>query len=225
MIMCRLDTLIFVFMAWVFVGCGTESHRTVEDIEVTVNNNYKGKRAMVAIGKFANKSPYLNGIFSNNQDKLGNQAKEILKSQLILTNRFDLLDRDNLENLAVEAKLSGDKQNVLGAKYIFTGAVTDFARKTSGGKIAFGILGRTKHQVAYAKVTINVIEVKTSRSIYSVLGAGEFQLSTTKVLGTGSSAGYDATLNGKVLNLAIVNAINKLVKAIETGQCTLNASE
>ena len=38
------------------------------------------------------------------------------------------------------------------------------------------------------------------------------------MVGFGSTAGYDATLNGKVLELSIREAINNLVKGIESGQ-------
>ena len=48
-------------------------------------------------------------------------------------------------------------------------------------------------------------------------GAGEYSLSEREVLGFGSTASYDATLNGKVLDLAIREAINSLVSGIDTG--------
>jgi curli biogenesis system outer membrane secretion channel CsgG len=41
----------------------------------------------------------------------------------------------------------------------------------------FGILGSGKRQVAYSKVTLNVVDVLTSQVIYSVSGAGEYELS------------------------------------------------
>ena len=84
----------------------------------------------------------------------------------------------------------------------------------------FGILGRGKNQIAYAKVTLNVVNVNTSEVVYSVQGAGEYNLSNREVLGFGGTAGYDATLNGKVLDLAIREAVNRLVTGIESGQWT-----
>ena len=67
-------------------------------------------------------------------------------------------------------------------------------------------------------MSLNVVDVATSQVVYSVQGAGEYQLSNREILGTGSTAGYDATLNGKVLNLAILDAVNKLVRDLEAGQ-------
>ena len=81
-----------------------------------------------------------------------------------------------------------------------------------------GILGRGKKQVAYSKVSMNIVDVRTSRVVYSVQGAGEFLLSDREVVGFGSESGYDSTLNGKVLNLSVTDAVNKLVRGIESGE-------
>jgi curli biogenesis system outer membrane secretion channel CsgG len=60
--------------------------------------------------------------------------------------------------------------------------------------------------------------VHTSQIIHSVQGAGEYELSNREVIGFGGTAGYDATLNGKVLNLAITNAVDNLVTDLERRQ-------
>ena len=96
--------------------------------------------------------------------------------------------------------------------------MTEFGRKTVGDQQLFGILGRGKQQVAYAKVTLNVVNTQTSEVVYSVQGAGEYNLSNREVLGFGGTAGYDSTLNGKVLDLAIREAVNNLVSGVESGQ-------
>ena len=81
----------------------------------------------------------------------------------------------------------------------------------------FGILGRGKTQVAYSKVSINVVNVLTSEVVFSVQGAGEYALSNREIIGFGGTASYDSTLNGKVLDLAIREAVNRLVEGIERG--------
>jgi curli biogenesis system outer membrane secretion channel CsgG len=42
------------------------------------------------------------------------------------------------------------------------------------------------------------------------------------MLGFGSTAGYDATLNGKVLNLAIMESVNNMVSDIQNGTWKVN---
>ena len=81
----------------------------------------------------------------------------------------------------------------------------------------FGILGRGKEQIAYAKVTVTIVNVQTSEVVFSAQGAGEYSLSNREVVGFGSTASYDSTLNGKVLDLAIREAVDNLSKAVDSG--------
>ncbi|MOA14263.1 putative lipoprotein [compost metagenome] len=100
---------------------------------------------------------------------------------------------------------------------MITGDVTEFGRKEVGDHQLWGILGRGKTQVAYAKVNLNVVNVQTSEVVYSTQGAGEYQLSNREIIGFGGTASYDSTLNGKVLDLAVREAVNNLVAGIESG--------
>ena len=179
---------------------------------------YQGVKHVLVVGKFQNRSTYMRGIFSDGFDQLGNQAKTILKTHLQQSGRFDVVDRENLEEITQEAKLRGAEQQLQGAQVVLTGDVTEFGRRTTGDTQLFGILGYGKNQVAYAKVALNVVDVKTSRIIYSVQGVGEYQLSNREIIGFGSTAGNDATLNGKVLNLAIMEAVNSLVNGLERSE-------
>jgi curli biogenesis system outer membrane secretion channel CsgG len=199
-------------------ACASESHRTLETPTVSsYGHDYSGPVLPIAVGKMVNSSPYLRGIFSDGGDQLGGQAKTILKTHLSQTGRFSVVDRDNMEQLAFESSTAKITPELVGAEYILTGEVTEFGRKETGDRQLFGILGRGKKQVAYSKVSINVVEVATSKIVHSVQGAGEYELGNREVLGTGGSAGYDSTLNGKVLNLSITEAVNKLVAALESG--------
>ncbi len=199
-------------------GCATESHRVVKPVTVeTYNTAYTGEKTTLVIGNFRNRSTYLQGLFSSNIDRLGNQSKTILKAHLQQTNRFKIVDRDSMAELQKEAELRGIKQNIKGARYTVTGDVTEFGRKVTGDKQFFGILGSGKQQTAYSKVTLNIVDVFTSEIVFSAQGAGEYQLSNREIAGFGSTAGYDSTLNGKVLNFAILEAVNAIVRGLESG--------
>lgn len=202
-----------------FSSCATtESNRVIEAETVrTYNTSYTGPRYALVIGNFQNRSTYQRGLFSDGTDRLGSQAKTILKTHLQQTNRFDVVDRDNMAQIAEEANIAGTQQALAAAQVAVGGDVTEFGRKAVGDQQLFGILGSGKKQIAYAKVALNLIDVRTSRVVYSSQGAGEFELSSREVVGFGSSAGYDATLNGKVLNLAITEAVNNLVDGLEQG--------
>ena len=204
--------------AMLITGCATESSRVVETPKVqTPSAAYQGQKIAVSIGRFSNQSSYQNGVFSDGEDRLGNQAQTILISNLQQSGRFSVLDRSNMRAIKEESALNKEAQNIKGAGYVITGDVTEFGRKTTGDHQLLGILGKGKTQTAYAKVNLNVVDVKNSEVIYSTQGAGEYELSNREVLGFGGSAGYDSTLNGKVLSLAIIEAVNNLTRGLESG--------
>lgn len=199
-------------------GCASESSRAVPVAQVaTANQIYTGPRAPVAVGKFDNRSNYLRGIFSDGVDRLGSQAKTILITHLQQSNRFNVLERDNLAELSQEAGFKKQVQHIRGADYIITGDVTEFGRKEVGDHQLWGLLGRGKKQIAYAKVSLNVVNIATSEVVYSSQGAGEYELSNREIIGFGGTASYDSTLNGKVLDLAMREAVQGLVLAIDRG--------
>ncbi len=209
--------------AFLLAGCATESHRALEPQKVTsYGTSYVGERSTLVVGNFQNKSNYMQGLFSSDDDRLGNQAKSILKTHLQQTNRFNLVDRENMDALAREAALAGVNQKLTGARYVVAGSVTEFGRKEVGDKQLFGILGRGKEQVAYAKVALSIVDVKTSAILYTTQGAGEYALSNREIVGFGGTAGYDATLNGKVLNFAITEVVNNFVRDLDSGVIRLN---
>ncbi|MDD3352037.1 CsgG/HfaB family protein [Zoogloea sp.] len=199
-------------------GCATEQSRTLELPRVSaVGAVPQGARTLVAVGKFDNRSSFMRGIFSDGVDRLGGQAKTILITHLQQTGRFNVLDRDNMAEIRQEAALARSAQNLKGAAHVLTGDVTEFGRRETGDKQLFGLLGRGKSQVAYAKVNVNVVNVQTSEVVFSVQGAGEYSLDSREIIGFGGTSSYDSTLNGKVLDLAIREAVNNLVQGIQSG--------
>jgi len=199
-------------------GCATESSQSLAVQQTTVSTKaYAGVRSPIAVGKFDNRSSFLRGVFSDGFDRLGSQAKTILITHLQQSNRFNVLDRDNMAEIKQEAAIQGATQKLKGADFVVTGDVTEFGRKEVGDHQLFGILGRGKTQVAYAKVALNIVNTRTSEVVYSVQGAGEYALSNREVIGFGGTASYDSTLNGKVLDLAIREAVDRLGEAIDSG--------
>lgn len=202
----------------VTAGCATETSHSVAVTQVqSAGQAYSGVRTPISVGKFDNRSSYMRGIFSDGVDRLGGQAKTTLITHLQQSNRFNVLDRDNLAELSQEAGFKKQVQSLKGADYVLTGDVTEFGRKEVGDQQLFGILGRAKQQVAYAKVSLNIVNIGTSEVVYSTQGAGEYVLSNREIIGFGGTASYDSTLNGKVLDLAMREAVQHMVSAIDQG--------
>jgi curli biogenesis system outer membrane secretion channel CsgG len=219
MLLRSLPCSLLLTLAGGLSGCATESHQALQaEKPATAAVPYGGPRSPVAVGKFDNRSTYMRGLFSDGVDRLGGQAKTILIGHLQQTGRFDVLDRDNMEENAREAQISGRQQFLQGAAVIITGDVVEFGRKETGDEQLFGILGSGKQQVAYSKVTLNVVDVISSRVIYTVSGAGEYALSNRELIGFGGTSGYDSTLNGKVLDLAVREAVDRLAEGFDRGR-------
>ncbi len=204
-------------------GCATESSQAIVTPQVqAASRTYSGPKSTVVVGKFDNRSAYMRGLFSDGVDRLGGQAKTILITHLQQTGRFSVMDRENLEEIKRESDLKGGGQQLKGADYAITGDITEFGRKEVGDEQLFGIVGAGKQQVAYAKISLYVVNVTTSEVMFSVQGAGEYKLSSREVLGFGGTSSYDSTLNGKVLDLAIRQAVDALANGIDQGKLNAN---
>jgi curli biogenesis system outer membrane secretion channel CsgG len=208
-----------VFAVAAIVGCAhQEESRTLAIQKVdSAGQSYSGPRTPISVGKFDNRSSFMRGVFSDHVDRLGGQAQTILVTHLQQSRRFSVLDRSNMSEIKEEAALQKKAQALKGADFVITGDVTEFGRRDVGDKQLFGILGRGKTQIAYAKVNLNIVNTLTSEVVYSSQGAGEYSLSEREVIGFGGTASYDSTLNGKVLDLAIRDAVNSLVSGIDSG--------
>lgn len=212
----RFLTLTCIAVA--MTGCVSESSRTlpIQQVE-SAARPYTGARVPVSVGKFDNRSSFLRGVFSSGEDRLGNQAQTILVAHLQQSQRFSVLDRTLMSEMRQESALKNQAQSIQGADFILTGDVTEFGRKEVGDQQLFGILGRGKSQIAYTKVTINIVNPRTSEVVFSIQGAGEYSLSDREIIGFGGTSSYDSTLNGKVLDLAIRDAINHLIQSMDSG--------
>lgn len=220
----KIVYLLVTSLLLTWLGCASESHKAVQvekSASAQTASNYQGPKHQIIVSNFDNKSGFMRGVFSEGPDRLSSQAKTVLMAHLQQTGRFILLDRDNMKELSGEAKYSGKKQKIKGADFAITGDVAEFGRKETGDRQLFGVLGSGKSQVAYSKVTVNVVDTATSQVVYSASGSGEYELNNREVLGFGGTASYDSTLNGKVLDLAMREAVDRLVEGLEQNKWSL----
>ncbi len=129
----------------------------------------------------------------------------------------NVLDRDNMSEIQQEAAIKEPGPAPEGCRLRGDRRRHRVRPQGVGDRQLFGILGRGKSQIAYAKVALNIVNISTSEVVYSTQGAGEYALSNREVIGFGGTASYDSTLNGKVLDLAMREAVNKLVNAVDSG--------
>ena len=100
-------------------------------------------------------------------------------------------------------------ENFFLSKSTAIGSISEFGRNTTG---EVGVFSRTKKQSAYAKVNIRLVDVSTGQLIYSEEGAGEAFSEVGTVMGAGTQAGYDSSLNDKVISAAISKLVNNIIE-------------
>jgi hypothetical protein len=113
-----------------------------------------------------------------------------------------------MEQLVKEISEGGGSFEKIGADYIIVGSVSEFGRKTEG---KVDLIGRKKTQTATATVNIRLIEVKTGKIIYSEEATGEATTQTKTVMGIGSSADYDSSLNDQAISAAISKLVDNII--------------
>ncbi len=181
------------------------------------------ERMTIAISRFTNESVYGSGLFTDaSGDRLGKQAADLLARHLVATQRFNIVERQDIGKLKQEAELMGltdrqFKQNLQGVDALIMGSVAELGRDTTGGS---WLLGKQKTQRARARVVIRLVDPKTGQVFYSQEGAGEASLSASSTLGFGGTAGFDSTLEGKAIDAAIVNMINNIVGTLDARRKT-----
>lgn len=170
----------------------------------------KGLKRKVAIARFTNETKYGQSFFiDKNNDRIGKQAVDILSSKLVETEKFILLERADLDKISKELNMENYEPLKNMADYLIIGSVSEFGRKDQG---KVGIFSRTKRQIAFAKVYVRLIEVRTGQILYSEEGEGEAFSEAGSVFGVGERAGYDSAINDKALDAAITNLASNIIE-------------
>lgn len=170
----------------------------------------KSLKRKVAIGRFTNETTYGQSFFiDQDNNRIGKQAMDILSAKLFETGKFIMLERSDLSEIQKELKIGGSSELKNAADYIIVGSITEFGRKEVS---EVGIFSRNKKQLADAKVHIRIIDVATGQIIYSEEGKGQAYSEAAVTFGVGDKAGYDSTLNDKVLDAAITNLASNIIE-------------
>lgn len=201
-------------------GCATVKGTSVTDTqhqEVKVSKtlqvnvvNKKYLKRKVAIGRFTNETKYGQSFFvDKNNDRIGKQAMDILSAKLFETERFIMLERADLAQIEKELNMEGADKLKNAADFIIVGSITEFGRKNTSD---VGVFSRVKKQEANATVHVRLIDVSTGLIIYSESGKGIAYSEAGTVMGVGDKAGYDSSLNDKVLNAAITDLASNIIE-------------
>jgi len=204
---------IFFGIAIITIAASCTTQKSVVRVEPQIQEIQKEEQSLkrkVAIARFSNETEYAKGVFYDKaNDPLGRQAVDILSTKLASTNKFILLERQDMDKILEEMKIAGNEGfQKVGADYLIVGSITEFGRKNVGDVNAFS---RTKTQTVQAGVSIRLIDVSTGQIIYSEEAKGEAETMNKTVLVLGERTDYDATLSDKAISAAISKLVENII--------------
>lgn len=162
----------------------------------------------IAIGRFTNETSYGQSLLRDSQgDPLGKQTADLLSKTLTQTGAYLVFERPDIGRIEAEGALTASRLNLVGVDTLIVGSLTEFGRKTLGES---GFVSSSKRQVAFAKVDLRLVDVKTGLVYFATSGAGEASTETASTFGFGSRAAYDGTLNDASIRQAISDAVGHM---------------
>ncbi|HSP07296.1 MAG TPA: CsgG/HfaB family protein, partial [Acidobacteriota bacterium] len=173
-----------------------------------------GKKIRVAVMDFQN-----NSTWAWWGDHLGEAANDEFVTQLVNSGQFSVIERQKLQSIlaeqslgasgAVQASTAAKIGKLLGAQLIFTGSITAFSIKKTGGSIAgFG----ANYSKAESKLDVRMIDVNTGEILLVASGAGDKKMGGASFHGTSFEQQYDEGVASEALRPA-VEAVTKQVLA------------
>ena len=211
-----MNRFLYFLSIGLFIGCTTQQKivQTEPQIQEVTEIEKSGESATlkrkVAIARFSNETQYAKGIFYDKaNDPMGKQAVDILSTKLASSDKFILLEREDMDKILEEMEIAGNSNySKVGADYLIIGSITEYGRKNIGDVNAFS---RSKTQIVEAGVSIRLVDVSTGQIIYSEEAKGQAETSNTTVMGLGERTGYDASLSDKAISAAISKLVENII--------------
>lgn len=168
----------------------------------------------IALGRITNETNYGQSLLrDNSNDVLGKQTTDLLSKALTQSGAYLVFERPDIAKLQAESALMATQLNLVGVDTLIIGSLTEFGRKTVGQS---GFASSSKKQVAFAKVDLRFVDVRTGLVYFATSGAGEASTETASTFGFGSQASYDGTLNDAAIRQAISDVVQRMTSELGT---------
>ena len=198
-------------------GCVTTEQKVVKvetpsvEKSIILTKEEPNLKRKVAIARFGNEAQYGKSSLFGSGDNYNaeKQATDILSAKLTQSQKFILLERSDLDKIDKEISNFNLQKMNIGSDYLIVGSISEFGRKNISDT---GVFSRSKLQVAYAKVNIRLIDVKTGQIIFAQEGSGEATSEAGTAFGVGTHVGYDSTLNDKAISTAIGSVVDGIMQ-------------
>ncbi|MFW6413560.1 MAG: CsgG/HfaB family protein [Oceanicaulis sp.] len=170
-------------------------------------------RHKIAIGRFSNATNYGRALLlPGERDPMADQVADMLMARLVDTGRFLVFEREDIDVVAAERRLTGEgAANLVGVDALIVGSLTEFGRRNEGQA---GFLSSTMRQTVDAGVEIRLVDVDNGLAFFSADGEGSASNEAGETAGFGSRAGYDATLNDRAISAAVDDLVSAIVSEL-----------
>jgi len=208
--------LVGLLAAFLFaLGCAGSGGETKSDEEGTPRTlpayNYSGKKIPIVVMDFDTRVP-------GHGYRVGQGASDMLITALVKTKKYRVYERNKLKSImkeqklqmsgAVDASTAVQIGKLVGAKYIITGAVTEFGIKKSGAHGAgYFSVGKKAYR---ATVDVRVVSVKTGEIVFADTGSGILKSKAVTVLGFGGGESYDEKKASESMRMAIDDVMSRI---------------
>jgi len=228
-----------------FSGCASMK-ANLKDNELnntTVIPEYYGAKKRIAVMGFEDKVPktperlsllqILFGQQGAQSDNLGTGMSDMLTTSLVESNRFIVVERQNLEDVMKEQSLGASGMvneqtapkigEILGTQVFIRGAVTEFQERTGGNAGGFGFgkfgIGVSTSQ-AHVAIDIKIYDASTGVILFAksidknIQESGLFMATTIKGI-TFGGGGFSKTPIGRAVRECINEAVNAVIAKME----------
>lgn len=197
---------------------------------------YDGPKARIAVGEFQDKTAkggwtggWL-GMFGISFPQIGDGMRDMLTTALFNTNRFMVLEREQLDEVLKEQDLAASGRikkgteaptgEVYGAELLITAAITEFegaAKGAGGGTKILGVTVGGGVKKAHIAMDIRIIDTKTSQIVAATSVEGDatsFGLGGATTIGGSlpvALGGFSKTPTEKAIRVCIQKAVEYIV--------------
>lgn len=197
------------------LGCAGLGGETKKDEESTPRTlpayQYSGKKIPIVVMDFETRVP-------GHDWRVGRGASDMLITALFKTKKYRVYERERLKSIMKEQKLqmSGAVDmstavqigKLVGAKYIVTGAVTEFGVAKSGARGGgYFSVGKKWYR---STVDVRAVSVQTGEIVFADSGSGALKSSAVSVLGFGGGESYDEKKATESMRMAIEDVMSRI---------------
>jgi curli biogenesis system outer membrane secretion channel CsgG len=164
----------------------------------------------IAIMDFDNRTSY--GSY-----QLGTGASDILTTELVKINKFDMYERDRLNSIINEQNLGASGRvspataakigQIAGVNYIVTGAVTEYGKSKGGGGGHGVSVGRTGY---HATVDVRMVDAVSGKIVFADSGSASSSSMRVKVFGFGGGQSFNEKAATETMRQAIQQLAEKI---------------